>query len=68
MAAAQLSERESQVLALAACGLTYKGIAMRLGISTRTARNHVSHIYEKLGVHDRSQAALYAVRLGLVEL
>ncbi|TAN32858.1 response regulator transcription factor [bacterium] len=64
--ARRLSARETEVLALAARGLTYKEIASRLGISTRTARNHITHIYGKLGIHDRAGAALSAVRLGLV--
>ena len=62
------SARETEVLALVARGLTYKEIAARLGISTRTARNHLSHIYSKLGIHDRAAAALSAVRLGLIEV
>ena len=53
---------------MTARGLTYKEIATQLGISTRTARNHLSHIYAKLGIHDRTEAALTAVRLGLVEI
>ncbi len=63
-----LSTRETEVLALAARGFTYKEIAMRLGISTRTARNHIAHVYGKLGIHDRAEATLSAVRLGLVEV
>src|SRR2546427_815531 len=54
--------------ALAASGLTYKEIATRLGISSRTARNHLAHIYSKLEIHDRAHAALHAARLGLVEI
>ncbi len=64
----QLSARETEVLALAARGLTHKEIANRLGISSRTARNHLAHIYDKLDVHGRAQATLHAARLGLVEL
>ena len=48
--------------------LSYKEIATRLGISTRTARNHITNIYAKLDIHDRAAAALSAVRLGLVEV
>ncbi len=62
----RLSARETEVLTLAASGLTYKEIAMQLGISTRTARNHLAHIYGKLGIHDRAQATLHAARMGLV--
>jgi DNA-binding NarL/FixJ family response regulator len=64
----RLSARESEVLALAACGLTHKEIAAKLGISSRTARNHIAHIYDKLDIHDRAQAALHAARLGLVHV
>lgn len=63
----QLSARETEVLALAASGLTHKEIANRLGISNRTARNHLAHIYDKLDIHGRAEAALHAARLGLVE-
>lgn len=63
----QLSARETEVLALAASGLTHKEIANRLGISSRTARNHLAHIYDKLDIHGRAEAALHAARLGLVE-
>ena len=66
--AGRLSAREIEVLALAASGLTYKEIAMHLGISTRTARNHLAHIYSKLGIHDRAQATLHAARMGLVRV
>ncbi|MDR0358271.1 MAG: LuxR C-terminal-related transcriptional regulator [bacterium] len=44
-----------------------KQIAYKLKISEKTVRNHVSNTYEKLGIYDRSQAVLYAVRKGLVE-
>ena len=64
----RLSARETEVLTLAACGLTHKEIATRLGISSRTARNHLAHIYDKLEIHDRAQATLHAARLGLVQV
>jgi DNA-binding NarL/FixJ family response regulator len=66
--AGQLSARETEVLTLAARGHSYKEIASRLGISALTARNHLTNIYSKLGIHDRAGAALYALRLGLVEV
>lgn len=66
--ARRLSARETEVLALAASGLSHKEIATRLGISSRTARNHLAHIYDKLGIHDRAQATLHAARLGLVQV
>jgi DNA-binding NarL/FixJ family response regulator len=63
-----LSSRELEILKLFAPGLTPKQIAYRLGISEKTVRNHVSHIYEKLEIYDRSKLLTYAVRNGLVEL
>ena len=45
-----------------------KQIAYKLKISEKTVRNHVSNMYEKLNIYDRSQAVLYAVRKGLVEI
>jgi DNA-binding NarL/FixJ family response regulator len=63
---AHLSEREREVLLLLAEGLTNRAIADRLIISEATARNHVSHILEKLGLSRRSQAAALAARLGLL--
>ena len=62
-----LSEREKEVLTLVAEGLTNKEIAERLIISEHTARNHVSHILDKLGVNRRSQAATYAAQYGLLK-
>jgi DNA-binding NarL/FixJ family response regulator len=63
-----LTARELEVLKMIATGLPNKRIAYRLQISEKTVRNHISHIYEKLGIYDRSQAVLYAVRKGLVDL
>jgi DNA-binding NarL/FixJ family response regulator len=60
-----LSERELEVLRLVARGLENAQIADALGISPRTAKNHVSSILAKLGVPNRIQAAIYAVRRGL---
>src|SRR3989454_12445488 len=62
-----LTAREVEILKLLATGLANKQIARRLAISEKTVRNHVSHMYEKLQIYDRSQAVLYAVRKGLVE-
>jgi two-component system response regulator DevR len=61
-----LTEREREVLALVARGLTNKEIADRLVISEKTARNHISHILEKLNLSRRSEAAAYAVRKNIV--
>lgn len=61
-----LTEREREVLALVARGYTNKQIAGALYVSEKTARNHVSHILEKLGLGRRSEAAAYAVEHRLV--
>jgi two-component system NarL family response regulator len=63
-----LTAREIEILKLLATGQANKQIAYKLHISEKTVRNHVSHMYEKLQIYDRSQAVLYAVRKGLVEL
>lgn len=62
-----LSERERDVLRLLARGLSNKDIAAQLFLSQGTVRNHVSAVFEKLGVADRTQAALLAVRSGLAD-
>ncbi len=61
-----LTEREREVLALVARGYTNKQIAEALYVSEKTARNHVSHILEKLGLSRRSEAAAFAVEHKLV--
>jgi two-component system, NarL family, response regulator LiaR len=63
-----LTPREREVLALIARGLPNKVIARELTISERTVKTHVSNVLGKLGLTDRTQAALYAVREGLVDL
>jgi DNA-binding NarL/FixJ family response regulator len=63
---AALTHRESEVLQQMATGLTNKEIAQRLSISYETVKEHVQHILRKLGVSDRTQAAVWAVRKGLV--
>src|SRR3989442_4123700 len=63
-----LTAREIEILKLMATGQANKPIARRLEISEKTVRNHVSHMYEKLQIYERSQAVLYAVRKGLVDL
>jgi DNA-binding NarL/FixJ family response regulator len=63
-----LTAREMEILRMIAAGAPNKQIAFRLSISEKTVRNHVSNMYEKLNIFDRSQAVLYAVRKGLVEL
>lgn len=61
----QLSARELDVLRLIASGMENAEIAEELGISPRTAKNHVSNILAKLGLPSRVQAAVYAVRQGV---
>jgi DNA-binding NarL/FixJ family response regulator len=63
-----LTGREIEILKLLANGMANKQIAYKLKISEKTVRNHVSNMYEKLNIYDRSQAVLYAVRKGLVEI
>jgi NarL family two-component system response regulator LiaR len=62
----RLTRREREVLELIAGGRSNKRIAAELGISEKTVKNHVGHLLEKLGVADRTQAALLAVRQGLI--
>ena len=61
-----LTQRESEVLQQLAHGLTNKEIAQALHISYETVKEHVQHILRKIGVSDRTQAAVWAVRKGLV--
>jgi NarL family two-component system response regulator LiaR len=62
-----LTPRERQVLALVCHGLSNKRIAAELGLSQKTIKAHVGHIFGKLGVTDRTQAALVALREGLTD-
>ena len=61
-----LTERETDVLRLISLGLANKEIARRLGIGEGTVKTHVSSVLGKLGLQSRTQAALHAVRMGLV--
>jgi DNA-binding NarL/FixJ family response regulator len=63
-----LSERETDVLKLLARGFANKEIGRELSITEKTVKTHVSSILSKLGVQSRTQAALYAGRVGLVAL
>lgn len=63
-----LSAREMEVLESVTFGLSNKEIASKLGISHQTVKNHVTAILRKLGVEDRTQAAVYALRRGWVRL
>ena len=62
-----LSEREHEVLKAAAEGLTNNQIALRLDISERTVRAHLTNVYNKLGVNSRGAAIAYAAQHGLLE-
>lgn len=61
----QLTEQERAVLALLASGQRNARIADELCVSVRTVENHLYHIFHKLGVSSRIEAALYALRNGL---
>ncbi len=63
-----LTEREITVLRLVAEGKTNKEIANALNLSEKTVKNHVRNIFHKLQVYDRTQAAILAIRKGLIEL
>ncbi|MCL4487173.1 MAG: response regulator transcription factor [Chloroflexi bacterium] len=66
--AVPLTPREMEVLCLLAQGLDNAAIAQSLVLTTRTVQNHVSTIYSKLGVTSRTEAALFAIRHGLVQV
>ncbi|QIA26787.1 response regulator transcription factor [Thermaerobacter sp. PB12/4term] len=61
-----LSQRELEVLSRIARGKTTAQVARELFISPKTVRNHLSHIMQKLGVRDRTQAVIFALRVGLI--
>jgi DNA-binding NarL/FixJ family response regulator len=63
-----LTEREKEVLSLIATGETNRGIADKLFISEKTVKNHITNIFRKLKVTDRTQAAIYAIKNHVVEL
>ncbi|WP_455717327.1 response regulator transcription factor [Anaerosporobacter sp.] len=63
-----LTKREIEVLKLLAEGLFNKEIAYKLSISEKTVKNHVSNIFRKIEVFDRTQAAVFAIKNNLVDL
>ena len=62
-----LTAREREVLVLVASGLSNKQIARRLGISEKTVKSHLTSVFDRVGAADRTQAALWAQRHGLLE-
>ncbi|MGH7274994.1 MAG: response regulator [Nitrospiria bacterium] len=64
----ELTDREVQVIKLIADGKTNKEIANTLTISEKTVKNHVRNIFQKLEVDDRTQAAIFAIQRGLIQL
>lgn len=63
-----LTKRELEVLKQLAIGMCNKEVAERLNISERTVKNHVSNIFKKLEVTDRTQAAVFAIRNNLIKI
>ena len=63
----QFTEREQDVLKLIVAGMTNKEVAQRLDISPRTVNFHLDNIYSKLGVNSRTEAAVFALRLGIIK-
>lgn len=63
-----LTAREKEVLILVARGMVAKEIARSLTISEKTVRNHLSNIYQKLDIYDRSHIVIYALKHGLVDI
>lgn len=64
----KLTKRELDVLKLLAFGMYNKEVAEKLDISERTVKNHVSNIFKKIGVTDRTQAAVFAIRNNLITI
>lgn len=63
-----LTAREMQMIELIARGMVAKEIAHLLAISEKTVRNHISSIYRKLEIYDRSQVVIYAMKKGLIDI
>ena len=63
-----LTKRELEVLIQVAYGMFNKEIANILDISERTVKNHISNIFKKIDVNDRTQAAIFAIKNNLVQL
>ena len=63
-----LTKRETQILCMISAGYLNKEIGSELNISERTVNNHVSNLFKKIGVSDRTQAAVYAIKNNLVNI
>ncbi len=63
-----LTKREIEVLKLLTVGMYNKEVAEKLSISERTVKNHISNIFKKINVTDRTQAAVFAIKNGLVTI
>ena len=63
-----LTKREIEVLKMIAAGSFNKEIASTLNISERTVKNHVSNIFKKIGVSDRTQAAVFAIKNNIISI
>ena len=64
----QLTKRELDVLKNLTVGMYNKEIALKLNISERTVKNHISSIFKKIGVSDRTQAAVFSIRNNLIDI
>lgn len=64
----QLTKRELEVLAKVAKGMFNREIAISLNISERTVKNHISNIFKKIQVSDRTQAAVFAIRNDIIKI
>jgi len=65
---APLTERERDILRLAACGMSNARIADHLAVSARTVQAHLTHIFDKLGVGSRTEAVIVGLRRGVLRL
>ena len=63
-----LTKRELEILKLISKGMLNKEIASQLNISERTVKNHISNIFKKIDVSDRTQAAVFAIKNGVVDI
>lgn len=63
-----ITKRERQVLQLIAAGMLNKEIAIELDISEKTVKNHISSLFRKINVSDRTQAAVFAIKKNLVDI